>query len=308
VTALDVALTWRDRLTPDEADRVRGVLDAATAADGLSPVSEAVLLSLRHPGKGEHLLAHAVTDVPQRPTHVYETADTPVIGYANLAGGTGELVVHPGYRRRGVGSALVRALLERVGPGGQLRLWAHGEHPAAALMAREHGFTEARVLWQMGRTLEDPVDEPSWPDGVTLRAFVPGRDEEAFVEVNNRAFAWHPEQGGWTVEQVLQREAQPWFDPAGFLLAVDDEDRLLGFHWTKIHPNRLGEVYVLGVDPAQQGRGLGRALTLAGLRHLRERGMRSVMLYVEGDNAPAIRTYEKLGFQHRDTDVAYSSP
>jgi mycothiol synthase len=298
-------LDWRSRLTVDEAARVRALLDAATVADGLSPVSESALLSLQHPGKGLHLLAYqAHRDVPGRPTHTRGI----LVGYAHVEGGTGELAVRPGYRRRGVASAMVRALLERAGDGEKLRLWAHGEHPAAALMARRHGFTEARALWQMGRTLVDPVDEPSWPDGVTVRAFVPGVDEEAFVEVNNKAFAWHPEQGGWSVRDVLLREAEPWFDPEGFLLAVDPTGRILGFHWTKIHPDRLGEVYVLGVDPAEHGHGLGRALTLAGLRHLRDRGMRNVMLYVEGDNARAIRTYERLGFVHWGTDVAYSSP
>jgi mycothiol synthase len=126
--------------------------------------------------------------------------------------------------------------------------------------------------------------------------------------VNNRAFDWHPEQGGWDVEQVRVREAEPWFDPAGFLLAVDADDRLLGFHWTKVHSDAepIGEVYVLGVDPSAHGRGLGVALTLAGLHHLRGRGLREVMLYVEADNHGAVAMYRKLGFTDWDTDVAYS--
>jgi len=146
---------------------------------------------------------------------------------------------------------------------------------------------------------------------------VVGVDEQQFVEVNNRAFAWHPEQGGWDVEQVLLREAEPWFDPEGFLLAVDDDDRLLGFHWTKVHGDLaragvndksapIGEVYVLGVDPSAHGRGLGVGLTLAGLCHLRGKGLREVMLYVEADNEAAVAMYRKLGFTNWDTDVAYS--
>jgi mycothiol synthase len=129
--------------------------------------------------------------------------------------------------------------------------------------------------------------------------------------VNNAAFAWHPEQGGWDVEQVRLREAEPWFDPAGFLLAVDADDRLLGYHWTKVHPATaadpaMGEVYVLGVDPSEQGRHLGGALTAAGLAHLRDRGLGTVLLYVEGDNAAAVRVYEKLGFTRWSTDVSYA--
>ena len=125
------------------------------------------------------------------------------------------------------------------------------------------------------------------------------------VRVNNRAFSWHPEQGQWDISELAVREAQPWFDPKGFLLAVDACDRLLGFHWTKVHADGRGEVYVLGVDPDAQGSGLGGALTTAGLEHLRERGLAEVLLYVESDNAAALRTYQKLGFTHHHTDVEF---
>jgi mycothiol synthase len=293
-------------LTADEAAGVLALLEVATEADGLPPVSESVLLAVRHGQSADELPAHLLaTD-----------GSGQLVGYAHLdladrkMGATGELAVHPAHRRQGVAGEMVRELMaqmKRRMPGGTLRLWAHGEHPAAGRMAEHYGFSRARVLWQMRRSLLTPLDAPVLPAGVSLRPFRPGEDEAAFLQVNNRAFAWHPEQGGWDMEQVLVREAEPWFDPEGFLLAVDDEDgRLLGFHWTKIHPHDLGEVYVLGVDPDAQGRGLGSGLTLAGLRYLRGRGMREVMLYVEADNLPAIKTYERLGFQHWDTDVAYS--
>jgi mycothiol synthase len=165
----------------------------------------------------------------------------------------------------------------------------------------------------MRRSLLAPLAAPELPDGVRLRPFVVGADEPEFLRVNNAAFDWHPEQGGWDAHQMKLREAEPWFDPAGFLLAVDGTDRLLGFHWTKVHGSGaaehshepIGEVYVLGVDPAARGMHLGRALTLAGLRHLRDRGLRQVMLYVEADNDAAIRVYEDLRFTRWDTDVSY---
>jgi len=139
---------------------------------------------------------------------------------------------------------------------------------------------------------------------VRLRPFVVGEDEQEFLRVNNAAFDWHPEQGGWDLEQVKLREAEPWFDPQGFLLAVDADNRLLGFHWTKVHGEGahshepIGEVYVLGVDPSARGMHLGAALTLAGLRHLRDGGLRQVMLYVEADNDAAVRVYRDLGMTH----------
>lgn len=296
-----VALSWRSKLTDDETTAVFALVSAAAAADGQPPLSEAALLRLRHGEESVHLLAHA--------------AGGELAGYAQLvgdgaAGGTiGELVVHPGFRRQSAGGAMVGALLERTADAGKLRLWAYGGHPAAERLTQRYGFTPTRVLWQMRRSLLAPLEAPKLPDGVVLRTFEIGRDEAAFVEVNNRAFEWHPEQGGWDVEQVRRREAEPWFDADGFLLAVSAGDgRLLGFHWTKAHTADLGEVYVLGVDPAEHGRGLGKALTLAGLRHLRSRGMTTVMLYVEADNTPAVRTYQRLGFTHWETDVVYSSP
>jgi mycothiol synthase len=156
---------------------------------------------------------------------------------------------------------------------GPLWVWAHGEHPAALALAARSGLARRRELCQLRRALAEPLPRRVLPGGVALRAFVPGEDEAAVVGVNNRAFAWHPEQRRWDSSELLAREAAPWFDPQGFLLAVDPTDRLLGFHWTKVHPDGLGEVYVLAVDPEAEGTGLGSALTVAGLAYLRQRGV-----------------------------------
>jgi mycothiol synthase len=162
-----------------------------------------------------------------------------------------------------------------------------------------------RALYQLRRSLADPIPPRPVPDGVTLRTFVPGEDEDAVVRVNKRAFAWHPEQSRLDTSELTLLETQPWFDAKGFLLAVDQTDRLLGFHWTKMHPDGLGEVYVLAVDPAAQGNGFGSALTVAGLVYLRERGAPEAMLYVDSDNAAALNTYYKLGFSHHHTDIEF---
>ncbi|MBO0775978.1 MAG: mycothiol synthase, partial [Actinobacteria bacterium] len=167
---------------------------------------------------------------------------------------------------------------------------------------------------QMSRPLAAPLPEPVQPAGVIIRTFRPGQDEQAWLTVNARAFASHPEQGRWTRADLDRREREPWFDPAGFFLAERD-GRLAGFHWTKIHSARatpggtpVGEVYVVGVDPAGQGTGLGRALTLTGLHYLRNRGLPAVMLYVEEANTAAIRLYQSLGFAHTASDVMYRHP
>ncbi len=154
------------------------------------------------------------------------------------------------------------------------------------------GLTFVRDLYRMERSL--PMDSPS---SVKTRPFVVGQDEAAWVEVNNRAFSQHREQGGWTLEQVAERQLEPWFDPDGFRLHEIDGE-IAAYCWTKVHNDEnppVGEVYVIAVDPSYHGRGLGRALTLAGYEHLAARGLTRAMLFVDADNTPALNLYLKLG-------------
>lgn len=288
-------LSWSTRPDDDTVAEIISLLDTAAAADGVDPVSEPVLLRLRHGRPGQHLLAR-------------DGAGT-LVGFADLdvrhGRATAELAVLPEHRGRGIAGVLVDALAQRAGP--DMWAWAHGEHPAAVRLAARAGMWRARELWQMRRGLVDPVPSRLLPEGLSLRAFVPGRDETAVVELNNQAFAGHPEQSGWEVADLQLREAEPWFDPAGFLLAVDDFDRLHGFHWTKVHsgPPPAGEIYVLAVGPDAQGGGLGNALATAGLEYLRQLGLGEALLYTEADNTAAIRMYEKLGFARHHTDVEF---
>jgi len=321
----------RGRLTAAEVQAVHTLIEQATAEDGTAPLSEHVLLHLPSGGdaevrnllvsEGESLLAYGHLDVTDA-----------------IEGSSAELVVAPSARGRGLGKVLVEALLSHS-PDGRLRLWAHGDLPAARRLAESLGFRRSRVLFQMRRHLSGPeappLPEVSLPPGVALRTFSVGTDEQAWTRINNRAFADHPDQGGWGVEQVRLREGEPWFDPAGFFLAERD-GRLVGFHWTKVHgghvahehfeddvaahehpPHRhpahehhdhppIGEVYIVGVDPDEQGQGLGPALTVAGLHSLRERGLSDVLLYVDESNAAAVRVYERLGFTRHAVDVMYS--
>nr|WP_021597033.1 mycothiol synthase [Actinomadura madurae] len=267
--------------------------EAAENADGVGPLSEHALLALRGGRSG---LAIAEGGA--------------VVAYAHLDPATeeepaaAELVVHPDHRRRGHGRALLRALLDEAG--GPLRVWAHGDLPAAAALAESEGMTRVRALFQMRRPASDPLPDVRVAEGVSIRAFEAGRDERAWLEVNARAFADHPEQGAWTMDDLREREGEGWFDPAGFFLA-ERGGRLAGFHWTKVHPGGIGEVYVVGVDPDAQGLGLGRALTLAGLHHLRDAGLDQIMLYVDESNVAAVRLYESLGFTRYAVDVMYGT-
>jgi mycothiol synthase len=289
------SIGWRSALSDDEQRKIRELIAASKQADGVAPVGDQVLRELAH-DRTKHLLAVDGDDIS---------------GYLSLteAPAMAELVVRPDARRRGIGSAMARTGLSEGGDGA--RIWAHGNLAPARATAAALGLVVVRELMQMRRPLTDlPVVTVS--DGVRIRTYAGAADDAELLRVNNAAFAWHPEQSGWTEADIAERREEPWFDPAGLFMAVDEHSgKLLGFHWTKVHSADLGEVYVVGVDPAVQGRGVGATLTLVGLHHLAERLLKSeqstVMLYVEADNSAAVKTYRRLGFDVFRVDAAYSA-
>lgn len=279
---------------------VTELLEAAATADRHRPLGEHQWLDLVQGGREG--FAGLVAWEPGHPHPV---------GYAQLTRGPTswalEFVVSPHHRTDGttVGLDLVRAAIDivRHEGGGHVHMWVPKPSEMHKAIADATGMQRGRDLLQMRRDL--PVEGEEWE--LPTRAFVPGQDEEAWLEVNNRAFHWHPEQGGWDLETIKRREEEPWFDPEGFLLHEKD-GRLAGFCWTKVHVDAdppLGEIYVVAADPDFHGTGLGRALVLAGLDSLHARGVRTGMLYVDATNRPAVSLYEKLGFNVDHVDRAY---
>lgn len=288
-------VTSRADLGVGERTAVTALVAAATTVDGARPLSEQSLLDLRDGSGVTHLLAYA---------------GSTLAGYAQLSRVSAELVVGPDHRRRGVGTTLLAVLPQEV------RIWAHGDLPAAPAFAAARGLEPVRELFVLERaiTATEFASHPVLPAGLEVRAFEPGRDEDEWVRVNAAAFSHHPEQGRLTRADLEQRLREPWFDRTGLLLVVPSQhpDTVAAFHWTKVHPagskgpGPVGEVYVVGVDPAYQGRGLGRPLTLLGLHHLAHQGLQRVILYVDGDNAPALRVYRSLAFSTRGIDRMYA--
>ncbi|MDT5012829.1 MAG: mycothiol synthase [Mycobacterium sp.] len=275
---------WQQSLSPDHIRQIRDVIAAATRADGIAPVGEQVLREL----------------ALDRTRHLLASHDDSIVGYLNLAPATdavppmGELVVAPETRRNGLGAAMVTAAVAEAGH--DTRFWAHGNLDPARATAAALEFTAVRELWQMRRPLSG-LPAVTIPTAITMRTYAGPDDDAELLRVNNAAFSWHPEQGGLTTDDLAERRAEPWFDASGLFLAFDeDTGRLAGFHWTKVHLDEpgLGEVYVVGVDPQAQGRGLGHALTLVGLHHLASRLSGppdpTVVLYTEADNAAAVHT------------------
>ncbi|GAA1976877.1 mycothiol synthase [Isoptericola halotolerans] len=303
-------------LSPAAQDAVRRLAADAAAHDGVAPLSEQPLLRL---ADDSHDLTHVRVQTKSGATTGYLQVDRG----GDVA--SAELVVHPEHRRAGIGSLLLRTaerdarLPGRSGSPGQrrvpLRVWAHGDLPAARDLAAARGYGRVRELLLLARPLDRQLDQaptaPAPPSGYRIRAFRPGADDEAWVALNAQAFADHPEQGRLTVRDLHARVAEDWFDPEGFLLLEGPDGRLVGSVWTKVatgqpDATRDGEIYAVGVDPALQGHGLGALLTDAGLHHLAAVGCTRAVLYVDGDNAAAVATYRRAGFDRAAIDVQYA--
>jgi len=258
----------------------------ARDADGVDPLNEASRLALDAGQAGR--------------VHMAVKEGTTVVAAAFADGlAPVEIVVDPNHRRRGHGASLLTRLLAA----GEGQFWAHGDLPAAQALAATKHLERARTLLVLRLEMDAQLEPEQVPDGVTIRAFETD-DVDAIVRVNGRAFASHPEQGAMDRADFERRTGSDWFDPAGLFVAVREDD-VVGFHWTKVEDD-VGEVYVVGVDPSEQGSGLGTALTARGLRHLHESGLRTVDLYVEGDNDPALAVYRRLGFTEHARDVLYA--
>ncbi len=284
-------------LSPSDLLAIEALANAATAADRKPALSDDHWLALRRGDSNDAV-------------RLLGRIDGHPVAFAQLLRGTDarslELVVDPAHRRDDTATLVIRAALARAarwGPG-PVRVLVTGVAAADDTRLAELGFTSERDVVQLRVKLPIP-DVAKWPPGVEVRTFRPGTDEDTWLTVNNRAFATHPEQGGWDREELDLRMAESWFDPEGFVMAFDARG-LAGFCWTKIHADEeLGEIYVIGVDPDRQGLGLGRALVVAGLDSIATRDIRTGMLYVEGDNAAAVGLYRSLGFTEHQRDRWY---
>jgi mycothiol synthase len=292
-------------LSKSQQDGVIQLINAATQQDGTPPISEHIVLHLRHGGD-------------KSDSHLLIESENKVIGYAHIdatdlvAGPSVELVVHPEHRKSGYGKDLLKKAQEICGD--QMRLWAHGDLSAAKKLAEENGFERIRTVIQMRKEL---ADVHTHQHNFDIRTFLPGIDNSEWLALNNQTFKDHPEQGNWSAKDLETRLNEAWFDPNGFFVAIED-GKMIGFSWTKIHGGHshkhdddseqhdhdpIGEIYITAVSKA--GVGLGKVLTETALAYLKRNGLTSAMLYVDSDNQRALNLYKSLGFVESAQDVMY---
>ena len=292
-------------LSKSQQDGVITLFNAANQQDGTPPISEHIVLHLRHGGD-------------KSDSHLIIEKENKIIGYAHIdatdlvAGPSVELVVHPEHRKSGYGKDLLNKAKEICG--NQMRLWAHGDLPAAQKLAEQNGFDRIRTVIQMRKDLSD---HHTHQHNFDIRTFLPGIDNDEWLALNNQVFKDHPEQGNWSIKDLETRLNESWFDPNGFFVAIED-GKMIGFTWTKIHGGHshkheneseqhdhdpIGEIYITAVS--KTGTGLGKVLTETALAYLKRSGLNSAMLYVDSDNQRALNLYKSLGFVESAQDVMY---
>ncbi|SDY41327.1 mycothiol synthase [Herbiconiux ginsengi] len=282
--------------SPDDArEPFLRLVARAALVDGQQPFNDQALVDA---GKGSRSLLLA------------QRSGT-VVGAAIVGQGELEFVIDPEWREEGLGRQFLDILLRNQGVPGPddegLRAWAHGDHPASRRLAASHRFDAVRTLLQLRRELPATLTAPDAPAGFTLSTFRGGRDVDDWVDLNARVFAEHAEQGGLTAEDLSFRRSESWFEPDDFLLLRDASGRLVGYNWLKIEPDdeRVGEIYVIGIEEGHAGQGLGRFLMNRGLARLVERGCSQAALFVDADNTRAVALYRSLGFTDHTIDVQY---
>jgi mycothiol synthase len=292
------------QLTAEEVPRVRALIDAAREHDGVSAI-----------GEHKFLRVSSGAEVPGV-TALLAYHGGKLVGYANteqfpIAGGrrlSAEIVVDPGWRRHGTASALLEEVLReaRQQAVDRVDIWAYRQLSGTRELAAKFGFQPSRALLEIRTALPEQFPEAPLPEGVALRAFLPERDSAEWLALNNLVFASHPEQGAWDDADLAARLEQPWFDARDFLVA-ERQGRLVAYNWLKLdHASKEGEIYVIGVHPAERRRHFGRSLTVLGLRHMRQRGMEQATAYVDAENSNALAMYYSLGFSLDHTDLCYS--
>lgn len=301
MNSYDLKVAFEPFTGSDSIDELSALISAAKERDNHNPLGEHVWLDLHNSSEDIH-----------RGFKVKIKGHSHLVGYLHICKNrrnwTLEYVVHPNHRHSDgkLESLIVKKAIEeiRAEGGGHVHMWVFKPTHSSDKAALENGLSKGRLLYQMIADLNDPLLEV--PE-IDLVPFEVGKDEEAWLKLNNAAFGNHPEQGAWDIKTLQSRFRQPWFDPKRFYLYKEGE-KLIGFCWIKIHEEfnePLPEIYVIAVDPEYKGNRIGQSMLAKVLKVLKQDGFHEIMLYVDSTNEPALRLYEKFNFKIDHIDMAY---
>lgn len=299
-----VEISTVDSLTQDQQEQVFNIVKHATQVDLVNPLNEHAELHLKHGG-----------DKPI--SHILATAEGKVVGYGHLdqtdlvSGPAAEIVVDPEFRNQGIAKLILRKIEELSNPK-PLRLWAHGNVPAAKQFTKNLNYEPIREIIQLKLSLLNVISDLNFANEYKVSTYQGDEDNETILQINKNSFSKLPDQAAWNSQDLKLRLNEHWFDPEGLLILRKDIAPV-AFCWTKIHTHDeaehqpLGEIYVLAVLPEFQNRGLGKQLMFWGLQHLRKKGLSEAILYVDAKNLKAMKIYQEIGFVHSGSDTLYKS-
>lgn len=263
-----------------------------------------------------------------RDLRLWEDADGKLIGFGNLSiPQCGETIdgflgfrVHPTARGGdlemqivGWGEERMREVAQERGVGVKLRSNVRATQAERIALLESCGFTADRYFFSMQRSLTEPLPEPQFPAGFTLRQLQGEQDIEAWVDMFNQTFIDHWNHHDLTVDRRKYWLSNPQYKPELDLIAIAPDGTFAAFCFCHIHPEHNarsgrneGWVADLGVRRGFRKMGLGRAMLLAGMQRLKAAGFDTARLIVDAENrSGALRLYESVGFCKLYTRIFY---
>jgi mycothiol synthase len=273
------------------------------------------------------------TDSPETDCFLAWAGET-LVGYTNMYVPKGDPkrdketamwcwgVVHPEWRRRGLGRSLIEAAYRRgeeyLDEIEVLTVHFHCntrdvEEDRKALF-EALGMKPVRYSVNLLRPVNGNLPPVLVPDGYRLRAFNPQQDAEAAWRVDNAAFRDHWGHTESELTDFLHWQELPHMRPELWLLAEEQATgeivglglNIIDPDWIKQTGRREGYVNTLAVLREHRKQGLGTALISKSLHVLHDAGMQAVHLHADSENLTgAMRLYERVGFRVRKRYIAY---
>jgi mycothiol synthase len=319
ITLVMLTLTMRSYGGEKDLEAIANLLNTCAAfelRDDWTSVSE-LRLELEDPSTDQ-----------QQDIRLWEDADAKLIGFGQMwippSGDNDDgflwFNVHPEYRggyleKQAIawGEQRMREVAAERGVYVRLRARSRDNNSDLIAILESCGFTPDRYFFRMGRSLLEPLPEPKFPEGFTLRQLQGEQESEPWVEMFNQTFIDHWNYHPLTVETHKHWFTDPNYKPEFDLVAIAPDGTFAAFCFCYINSEenehferKDGWIADLGARRGFRQIGLGRAMLLAGLHQLKAAGMDTAKLGVDADNPNgALQLYESVGFQKLLTHISF---